>query len=250
MLKGEPVDHLPRCPILMRFAAEYIGNTYGEFLRDHRVLAEATLRCAEDFGFDQLSLISDPVRETEGFGGVTEFQEHTVPICHGPLEDGEELEPGRLSVPDPHASPRMRDRIDGVSLLRERAGNQYSILGWVEGPAAEASDLRGMANFFMDLLEEPEACEKLLDLTRDCAIRFALAQLEAGADSIGIGEAVASQMSAETYRELCLPRMQALVDAIHAAHGVVKLENAMAFWSVPFRARMCPWSWTIATYDR
>lgn len=223
LLSGKQVDHLPRCPILMRFAAEYIGKTYGEFLQDHRVLVEANLRCAEDFGFDQLSLISDPVRETEGFGGVTEFLEHSVPICHGPLEQEEELDPGRLAVPDPMASPRMRDRIDGVALMRERVGDRYSILGWVEGPAAEASDLRGMANFFMDLLEEPEACADLLDLTKECAIRFARAQLEAGADSIGIGEAVASQMSADTYRELCLPRMQELVDAIHAAKGIVKL---------------------------
>ena len=222
-LAGNPVSPLVRCPILMRFAAEHIGRTYGDFLRDHRVLVEANLRCAEDFGYDQFSLISDPVRETEGFGGHTEFQDNGVPICHGQLETDEELESSKLTPPDPHTSPRMRDRIDGVRLMRERAGDTTSILGWVEGPAAEASDLRGMANFFMDLLEEPEACGDLLDLTRDTAIAFAIAQLDAGADSIGIGEAVASQMSADTYRELCLPRMRDLINAINAKDGVVKL---------------------------
>jgi len=222
-LNGETVDPIVRCPILMRFAAEHIGHTYEEFLRDHRVLVEANLQCAEDFGYDQLSMISDPVRETEGFGGRTVYLPNSVPICHGPLEAEEELEPGRLTAPDPYLSPRMKDWIDGVRLMRERAGDQYSILGWVEGPTSEACDLRGMANFFMDLLEEPEACGELLDMTRDAAIAFARAQLEAGADSIGIGEAVASQLSAETYRDLCLPRMQDLVTAIREAGGIVKL---------------------------
>jgi len=217
------VDPIVRCPILMRFAAEHCGYTYEEFLRDHRILVEVNLRCAEEFGYDQLSMISDPVRETEGFGGHTVFLPNSVPICHGPLENEEELEPETLTLPDPYTSPRMKDRIDGVRLMKEQAGDHYSILGWVEGPTAEACDVRGMADFFMDLLEEPDACSELLDLTRDNAINFAKAQLEAGADTIGIGEAVASQMSADTYRELCLPRMKELVSAIQAAGGYVKL---------------------------
>src|ERR1035441_4271669 len=40
--------------------------------------------------------------------------------------------------PDPMNAPRMRDRIDAVRLYRARAGDRYSIMGWVEGPAAEA----------------------------------------------------------------------------------------------------------------
>ena len=40
---------------------------------DHKVLVEANLRCVEDFGFDQVSVISDPYRETTGFGGEVEF---------------------------------------------------------------------------------------------------------------------------------------------------------------------------------
>ena len=33
VLRGEPCDVLPRLPILMAFAARYIGATYGEFAR-------------------------------------------------------------------------------------------------------------------------------------------------------------------------------------------------------------------------
>ena len=34
-----------RLPILMAFAAKYIGSNYGEFAADYKVLVEANLRC-------------------------------------------------------------------------------------------------------------------------------------------------------------------------------------------------------------
>jgi len=46
VLKGEPVDFLPRVPILMQYAAEYIGSNYGAFASDHKVLVESNRRCA------------------------------------------------------------------------------------------------------------------------------------------------------------------------------------------------------------
>ena len=86
MLKGAACDFVPRTPILMQFAAEYIGSNYGEFASTYKVLVEANMRCAEDFGMDQLSCISDPYRETEGFGGQTTYVEDGVPRCTAPLE--------------------------------------------------------------------------------------------------------------------------------------------------------------------
>jgi len=67
-LEGKPVDHLARLPILMQFAAEHIGSNYAAFASDWRILVEANLRCRDEFGFDQVSAISDPYREAQGFG--------------------------------------------------------------------------------------------------------------------------------------------------------------------------------------
>ncbi len=223
VLANKPVDLLPRIPILMQFAAEYIGSNYGAFASDHRVLAEANHRCARDFGFDQLSAISDPYRETAGFGGKTTFVENGVPRCTAPLEEDDEIDVTRLRLPDPLTSERMRDRIDGVRCMAEMAGESHSIMGWVEGPGAEASDLRGLSNFFMDLLDDEEAAGTLMDLALENAIRFAHAQIDAGADTIGIGEAMASQVSAEVYASLILPRTDRLVRAIRERGAFVKL---------------------------
>lgn len=206
----------------MQFAAEYIGSNYGAFASDHKVLVESNIRCAEDFGMDQLSCISDPYRETAGFGAEIKFHENFVPECvRPPLADTDDL--SILTIPDPEVAVRMRDRLDAVRLFVGKDNGQHSIMGWVEGPGALSADLRGLEDFYMDLIEEPEWCEELLDISTEASKRFAIAQLKAGADTIGIGDAMCSQISTATYESLILPRQKKLVKAIHDAGGKVRL---------------------------
>jgi MtaA/CmuA family methyltransferase len=222
VLDGKPADFPARIPILMQFAAEHIGSNYGAFASDHRVLVEANLACARDFGLDQVSTISDPYRETQGFGAEIVYERDSCPHCvRHPLED--DPDPVRLERPDPLRSERMRDRVEAVRLYRERVGGQLSILGWVEGPAAEATDLRRMDNFFMDLLDDEDYAGELMDRCVEVGLEFARAQVEAGADTIGVGDAAASQISADVYEAHILPREQRLVAGIKAMGARVRL---------------------------
>jgi MtaA/CmuA family methyltransferase len=169
-----------------------------------------------------LSTISDPYRETAGFGAAIEFQRDGVPIClQPPLEGDPDL--AKLPHPDPMAAPRMRDRVNAVRAYRERTGDQYSVLGWVEGPAAEGADLRGVSNFLMDLLDDPDYSRALMARCVETGIAFARAQVAAGADTIGIGDAVASQVSPQVYESLILPAERELVAAVRAMGVYVRL---------------------------
>jgi len=222
MLRGEPTDIVPRIPILMQFAADYIGAKYGAFCADYRVKTEGNIRCAEDFGLDLVGVMSDPFSETQGFGAEIIFLDKGVPQCpHPPLENTTDL--SRLPTPDPLKSTRMRNTVNAVRTYRERTGEAYTILGWVEGPAAEAADLRGVNQFLMDLMDDPPWCDELMDRCVDVAIEYARAQVNAGADTIGIGDAIASQVSGRIYEEHILPREQRLVHAIKAMGAFVRL---------------------------
>lgn len=222
VLEGRAPDYLPRLPILMQYAAEHIGSNYARFAADHRVLAEANLRCASDFGFDQISAISDPYRETAGFGADIVFVRDGVPRClRPPLAGTKDLT--RLAQPDPRGSERMRDRVLGVQLMRERADADYSVMGWIEGPAAEAADLRGVTQFLIDLLDDESFACELMDLCVETGIEFGRAQVQAGADTVGIGDAVASQVSPALYERLILPRERRLVESMHEAGAYVRL---------------------------
>jgi MtaA/CmuA family methyltransferase len=220
-LAGESVDIVPRTPILMQYAAEYIGSDYGRFAADHAVLVEANIRAAADFGFDQVSAISDPYRETEGFGAEIVYVKDGVPRCvRPPLADDPDL--GKLAKPDPARSVRMADRVAAVASF-SRLARDSSILGWVEGPAAEAADLRGVENFLVDLMDDPDYAGDLMDLAVDNAIRFAEAQIRAGCDMVGMGDAIASQIGPALYEEFVLEREKRLVRAIQAMGAKAKI---------------------------
>jgi MtaA/CmuA family methyltransferase len=220
-LAGQPADFLPRVPIVMLFAARHIGSDYAAFAADHRVLVEANARCAEDFGFDQLSCISDPYRETHGFGSTIEYVADAPPRSSHPLEA--DKDPARLARPDPLASARMLDRVKAARTYRDRFAGRFSIMGWIEGPAAEAADLRDVINFLMDLMDDEPYAESLMDLCTEVGIAFARAQVEAGCDTIGLGDAIASQVSPDVYERLIQPREKRMVKAIQSMGAAVRL---------------------------
>ena len=222
MVRGEKVDCVPRIPILMHFAARYINASFADFARDYKVLVEANRRLVEDFGIDQLDIMSDPWREMTDFGGEIEYQKDTIPrVLHHPLQERTDL--NLLQSPNPVNSERMSNAVKAIRAYKEFGGRQYSITGWVEGPAAEAANLRGVTNFMMDLTDNITFCNELMTLCVDMAIAFARAQIEEGADTIGVGDAIVSQISPRMYEQLVLVHEIRLVEAIHERDGLARL---------------------------
>jgi MtaA/CmuA family methyltransferase len=221
-LAGKPVDRVPNLGILMTFAARYIGVTYDRYVSDYRLLVEGNLRCCEDFGIDMLSAISDPMREAAGFGVPVVLPFDSVPYAFGSfIRTAQDLP--RLTVHDPSSCERMNDRLEAVRLYRQKAGRDYPLLGWVEGAFAEACDLGGLQQVMGSLIRDPALVTAMLEICCEQAILFARAQVEAGADFIGIGDAAASLIGPRFYRQFALPYEQKLIAAVHAAGAKVKL---------------------------
>ena len=85
------------------------------------------------------------------------------------------------------------------------------------------ADLRGVESMFMDLMDNPQMYVEAAGTIIDNQIRFARAQVAAGADMIGVGDAVASLVSPQMYEQFVLPFEKRLFDAIHEAGAAVKL---------------------------
>lgn len=221
-LAGEPVDRPPNFDIFMTFAANYIGQPLSAYYKDYRVLVEANLAMVEDFEIDILQAISDPYRETSDFGGEIEFPHDDLNLSHVPLlTDYDDLK--KLKKPDPYTGKRMSDRLNAIRVFREQAGGEVPIMGWVEGALAEAADLRGVSEVMFDLIKHPQWVEELLEITVEVAIDFARAQIEAGADIIGLGDAVGSLISPRMYRKFALPYEQRIFAAVHEMGAVARL---------------------------
>ena len=223
-IAGQPVDRLPLMPITMMFAADQIGAKYGAYARDHRVMAEAQLRTAEKFGFDYVSVISDPAREAHDCGATVQFYEDQPPAI---IEDQARLldktQLAGLKVPDPLGGGRMNDRVQGVALLKQRTANERLVEGWIEGPCAEAADLRGINNLMLDFFDDPPFVRDLFEFILALELRFAAAQVEAGAELIGIGDAAASLVGPQIYEEFVWPYEKRMVEGVQALGAKVRL---------------------------
>lgn len=229
-IEGQPVDHLATQPILMMFAARHAGMSYADYTRDGNLMAEAQLQTASAFGVDCLLTCSDPAREVidiAGDGSVDWFEDQGPAINEerAALLDKQRLETFR--VPDPLGGGRMHDRIRAIERMRRAAGPGMSIVGWVEGPLALAAELRGINHVMVDFIDDPDFLRRLLDFCAAVAVPFALAQIDAGADTIGMSDAAASMLGLDWYRRFIHPVQARICHAIKAQRPDVLLRQHM-----------------------
>jgi len=221
-MAGKSVDRIPNLNILMTFAAKYANVNYSDFILKPEAKCRANLICAEEFGIDAVTVMSDPYSEAEGFGCKIEYPVNDHPHCvKHILEDYEDIK--KLKVHDPSCTCRMSIIVRLVEMYRQHLGNDVPIIGWVEGPIAEFADLYDINYAMMDLISEPEWATDVMDICVEQAILFAKAQISAGAQIIGMGDAAASLVGPPLYRGMILEREKKIVDAIHEAGAMVKL---------------------------
>ncbi|MDR1922924.1 MAG: hypothetical protein LBQ66_01015 [Planctomycetaceae bacterium] len=225
VLERRSTDNLAFMPITMMFAADQIGIPYGKYTTDYRLLVEAQLETALKFDIDYVSCISDPAREVSDCGGAVlhfDDQPPAVDESNALLADKTRLR--TLVVPDAlKENSRMYDRVQAARLFAQKIKGERFIEGWVEGPCAEAADLRGINNLMTDFMDDPDFVRELFGFTTQMATHFAKAQIEAGCDIIGVGDAAASLVGPQIYRNIVFPFEKQLVENIHAAGGRVRL---------------------------
>jgi len=222
ILRGDTCDRPAVTPIFMAWAAHFIGRTYRDYYLDGDVLVEAQLAVTKAFHLDQVSAISDPWREASAYGMEFDYPAEGVGRPRRMLlqtrEDVSRLRP--FAIED---AERPSQRIESVRKMVRAVGRTHSVLGWLEGPLAVYADLRGVESMFLDLIDTPEMYVEAAGTIIDNQIRFARAQVAAGADMIGVGDSVASLVSPQMYQRHVLPFEKRLFDAIHEAGAAVKL---------------------------
>jgi len=222
LLAGEKNQKVFFKPILMHFAAHFNETTYGKFASDYKVLVESNIKCLEYFDLDSVSLISDPYRETSAFGAKIEYIPEGVPRCLNKLVNNLE-DAKNLKIPDILTCERTLDRISGASYYQRLLKGTVPVGGWIEGPLAEACDLAGVSEMLLNLMIDPDLSNYIMDKCMIVAKDFARAQINAGCDYIGIGDAICSQIDAATYDLFVRDRHKELVEYIQSLGAKAKL---------------------------
>ncbi len=230
VIAGRPVDHLPAQPMVMMFAARHAGIPYIDYTRDGSKLAEAQLKVVRDFGVECVLMCSDPAREVIDIAGedsVKWFEDQGPAIREERAALLDKARLNQFTVPDPHREGRMLDRIRSIEICLEELGGETSIVGWVEGPLALAQELRGLNRIMTDVVDDPTFVRDLMDFTSEVAIVYATAQIEAGADTIGMSDAAASMIGPRHYGNLLLPWQRRVLQSIRDSHPEVILRQHM-----------------------
>jgi MtaA/CmuA family methyltransferase len=223
IIAGKEVDRTPVFPLLMSFAAKRIGASYRQFASDARILAQSQINIFENFNIDAVTACSDAFRVSADLGGEMVFPAKHPPYLAVPLVKNEQ---DLLSLRRPDASKassRMYDRARAVEYLSRSIGDRCMVVGWVDMPFAESCSICGVSELLMMTYEKPRLVHQILEFLTDIVIDFALLQIESGAHMIGAGDAAASLISPQMYREFALPYEKRVIQAVHNAGGLVKL---------------------------
>jgi [methyl-Co(III) methanol-specific corrinoid protein]:coenzyme M methyltransferase len=129
-----------------------------------------------------------------------------MPACGRPIF----REPEDIRIPDDLlARPGCRVPLEAIALLKRRLGNDAAVCGKVFGPWSQAYHYFGVERFLIGTLDDPDKTRSILERLVPVTLRFAAAQIEAGADCLLLAD--------HATRDLCGPHVyQQFLQALHA----------------------------------
>lgn len=212
----EPQDRVPVFPLVTSHAARVAGISVREYVTNGRAMAEAQLLAREKYGHDFISFFSEVGIIAEALGSEFEFPQNDLPMLVRPrwqeLPDESDLadfsslsEKGRLCV-----------YLEAIDVAYEAVGDRVPILAYIPAPFTTCQHLVETENFLLGLMLEPRKIHNLLAWATRAVIDFSRACIEAGALPLLVDPlASGSVVSAEHFREFCLPYEKLVIDYWH-----------------------------------
>jgi uroporphyrinogen decarboxylase len=211
-----PVD-LPNFLVTARLMGE---TSYADFFRDGEAMAEGQLLAWRKYGHDVLTLENGTAALAEACGVQVVYQTETAPVAKEPaIQSLDEVD--KLILPDPDHDPLLKELLRTTQIVRRETQGKAFIKGRADqGPFSLACEIRGMAEFMMDLIsnEQPEQIHKLLEYCRKASFIYACAQIEQGAHITSIGESPSGpdMLSPRLYRRFAWPYVRQLASDLRA----------------------------------
>jgi uroporphyrinogen decarboxylase len=219
-------QHLPVFCLSQEFDARHAGLTYTEYIRDPETIVQAQLRAIEDFGWDWSWLHLDDTLEFEALGVGVSAGENIVPATADYLDFDRETLQG-LRVPDPR-SARMPLLLDAITGLREAVGDERCVTGRVAAPFSAVTLIFGMQDSFLTMVDDPDLFSEALKFAEEQAVSWGLAQIEAGAHAIWLGDCNASThlISTGDFERWALEPCRRVTEEYQRAGALVFLHNS------------------------
>jgi uroporphyrinogen decarboxylase len=217
----EKTDRVPVIAQVFAHSAVMAGKTVHDYVRSGSVVAQCQIKALARYGYDAVFALTDANVETEALGSRLVYRQNDYPYVQSPAFT-QETNLEAVPIPDPSRDGRMPEILEALTILRGEVGGEALVAGCVLGPMTLAAQLLGMEKALYLAADDPEGFERLLDFSTRVVIRFAGAQIEAGAHLPLVFDPGASPavIPANFFRELVLPRLKKVFSALDAAGAV------------------------------
>lgn len=220
-------DELPVFALSQEFDAKYAGLTYAEYIQDAETIVRAQLIALDRFGWDWAWLHLDDTLEFEPLGVGVAAGENIVPAT-ADYRTFDRRTLNRLQLPDPKTAARMPLLLDAIAGLRQARGDKTCITGRVAAPFSAVTLIFGMTDSFLVLNDNPKLFADALEFAEEHAIAYGLAQIQAGAHAIWLGDCNASShlISPGQFEQWALEPCRRVTRAFKDAGAFVFLHNS------------------------
>ncbi len=215
VLAGNMPDRVPVCLHNFLLAAKEAGIPLQKSLEDPEAAARIHLHAVEKYGYDCLLIDLDTTMLAEAMGAPRDCAPnepgHVAAPAIRSLEEVDQLKPA-----DPERDGRIPVLLEAVRILRKKVGNEIAIRGNADQCAFSLAGLvRGMENFLVDLVSEPDhpAVQRLLEICYQSHLAMHRALRAAGAHFTSLGDSPAGPdvVSPAIFRKFARPWQERLL---------------------------------------
>ena len=202
-------DRVPVVAQVFGHAAIVSKVSLHDYIRDGELLASCQINALKRYKYDAVFALMDVLVETEAIGSVLEYRRDQYPICKKYVLS-ETTNPDLLLIPDPYQAKRMPELLKAADILRAQLGDEILIVGCVLGPMTLTGQLLGAERALNLAIDEPEKFSRILNFSKKVAIKFGLAQIEAGVHLPIVFEPFSSPavVPHQFFREFILPHLK------------------------------------------
>lgn len=227
-IRFEKIDRMPVDLHDFMLCAKQSGLKFSEFVLNPEAMADMQIQLYKEYGHDMLLVENGTASLAEAMGCGVIYREDDSPVSHTQsITSLNELDKLKISGKF-FESPLIKANLETVRILKKKLGDSVFVMGrGDQGPFSLASQIYGMDNLLMDLMDEEceEQIHQLLEVCTQACITYCNALLDAGAHGTSMGDSTAGPdvLSPQMYEKFGLPYEKKVIDAIHKRNGLISL---------------------------
>ena len=232
-------SRIPVFAISEEFDVKVCNMVYEDYCRNADQMARCQIEAIERFGYDWCWLQVDDCIEFEPLGVGTKGGGNIVRgTCAYLPPTAETLR--RLKAPDPHRDGRMPVLLDAISKVKAHFGDTICVTGRTAAPFTSVTLLYGIDEAMLLPYTNEPLLRETMDFFIELQTQFGLAQLEAGADAIWLGDCNASShlISPEWFQQYAFEPIKRVAEAYQEAGGFTFFHASEDGRSLPIMAAL------------